>query len=156
MIGDVPCHRVALAGVLYRRSVALFSAFMQEPYRATHRHTGSHNETCDPRNFKLTRVLRAIFVDQAQLGRATAHVERQHFGLPGLCRDVRGQNRTPRRARFRQADGQQRRRFNCDHASAGSDHQDRTGQPLLRGGRRQSSATIYGELAHLIPQQKPA
>ena len=145
-----------MAGVLYLRRVDLFSAFMQEPYGDTHRHTGSHNEPCDPRNFKLTRVLQAIVIDQAQLGRGTAHIERQHFGLPDLCRDARGQNHTPLRAGFCQLDGQQRRSFNGGHASAGSDQQDRTGQPLLHGGRLRSSATIFGELAHLIPQQKPA
>lgn len=121
-----------------------------------HRHPGSRSEPFNPRNFKLKRVLRVIIVNQAELGRGIAHFKRQQLGLPDLCRDARGQNRTPRRARFRQANGPQRRRFNGGHASAGSDHQDRTGQPLLRGRRLRSSAKIFGELAHLIPQQKPA
>jgi hypothetical protein len=70
------------------------------------------------RDFELARGLRAIVVDQAQLGRGAAHVERTALRPRAfLIGDARRKDRPARRAGFDQPNGKPRGRVDRRHAA---------------------------------------
>ena len=97
----------------------------------TQRQAGTLLEAPNPRDFKSARRLRAEVINQADLGRGTAHVEGQHLIKATLPRDKGREDRTPRRAAFHQADWETRRGINGGETTARQHQIKRASKPCF-------------------------
>jgi hypothetical protein len=71
-------------------------------HRNAHRKTAALEEAVGTIDLEHARRFRTKILDQADLGRGTAHVEGQHLALAKPRRDLRGEHRPARRSRFNQ------------------------------------------------------
>ena len=93
----------------------------------TQRQARSLAEPANARDLERAGGLRLVVVDQADLGRGAAHVERQHVADAALSGDERREDRPTGRAAFHQPDREAARRLDRCQAAAGQHQEDRRG-----------------------------
>ncbi len=103
-------------------------------------------EAVDARDLEQPRRLRDIVVDQADLRRGPAHVERDHLVEAELARDMGREDGAAGRAGFDEADREADRRVDVRQSAAGQHQVERAGHAEL--------GELRFEIAQIAPHQR--
>ena len=118
-------------------------------HRYPQRQPGPFAKPAHPRHFKRARRLRLEIVDQADLRRRAAHIERQHIVQPAFARNLGGENRPARRPAFHQPDRETARGFNRRQPATGQHQKHRRLQPDRRQFLRQPPQIARHQRLHI-------
>ena len=118
-------------------------------HRNPQRQPRTFAEPADARHLERPRRLRLEIVDQADLRRRAAHIERQHIVQPAFARNLGGENRPARRPAFHQPDRETARGFNRRQPATGQHQKHRRLQPDRRQFLRQPPQIARHQRLHI-------